>query len=115
LGNSPLGSDTAGARTLSIFQVLKAVHQGAPLIPGILVSVRYLSYSSFICLFLRLYTAKRVGICSLSSVKNSVLSLFSFGIGENHRSIPKGVGNLGKKTLLINPFEINFRDLENSP
>ena len=45
-GNSPSGLETAGARTLSTFQVLNAVHQGVPLIPGILVSVRYLSYSS---------------------------------------------------------------------
>ena len=64
-----LGSDTAGAKTLSIFQVLKAVHHGAPLIPGIFVLVRYLSYSSFIFLSLRLYTAKRVGIGSPSSFR----------------------------------------------
>ena len=45
-GNSPSGSDTAGPRTLSIFQVLKSVHQGAPLTPGIFVLIRYSPYSS---------------------------------------------------------------------
>lgn len=49
-GNSPCGSETAGARTLSIFHVLNSVHQGAPLMPGILVLVRYLSYSSALSL-----------------------------------------------------------------
>ena len=40
MGNAPSGSDTAGASTLSIFQVLNAVHHGAPRIPGIFVLVR---------------------------------------------------------------------------